>query len=78
MYAIAWGLSVVLLSLYFQLWGLVYIAGTVTVILILRQLVSLVIASLSQQESKVKREPRPTGPLAKSYETRERKPLRMR
>ncbi len=78
MYAIAWAVSIVLLALYFKLWGLVYIAGAVSVLLMLKQLVSLITASLTKQESKVKRDPRPTGPLARSSENRQHKPVKMR
>jgi len=78
MYGIAWGLSVVLLSVYFQLWGLVYIAGFVTALLVLKQLFTVVMASLTKQESTVKRPPRPAGPLARSAEERQRRPVKMR
>ena len=78
MYGIAWGLSVVLLAAYFQLWGLLYIAGFITALLVLKLLFAVVMASIAKRESSVKRPPRPAGPLARSAEERQRRPVKMR
>jgi hypothetical protein len=78
MYGIAWGLSVVVLGVFFQLWGLVYIAAGVTALLVVRQLISLIPALFAKDESKVKRPPRPAGPLSRNAEQRQHKPVRVR
>jgi len=78
MYAIAWGLSVVALAVYFKLWGLVYIAGFVTALLVLKQLATIGMAMLTKEEKTTKRQPRPAGPLARSAEQRQRSPVKIR
>jgi hypothetical protein len=78
MYGIAWGLSVVVLGVFFQLWGLVYIAGIVTALLVVRQLISLIPALFAKEESKVRRPPRPVGHLSRTAEQRQRNAAKMR